>query len=1533
MRLLSLFSNRKRFAKELITCINQKPNFPKSSACSSSTGGLRNKRHSCLRSSSIERMEQRILFNADPIWVGGVYIEEDQGSDLHGDSFYISFTGGAPNTTLKQVIIDGDQGTPGFNVGDNFFDTVEAGLGADHAYPFKIVRLEAADPNAKVTAQVVDGSTKLVLNFENFRAGDLLVFEIDVDEVEFYDPSETNLDTINSGFDPITSGVEFQTSAFKAYFAAPHYQDVDGATTFWNLYDSRLAGSNLNLPADNANGLRDRTAGTAFTVTQVPKPISIAGNVFVDNNLNLVRDSGEQALSGVRLELFRKQGSLFVSTGHTTNTDVNGRYEFGIDLNLMPGTYEVRETQPNGYYSVGAVPGKLNTGASVGSTVLTNKDVLTQIDILLGDLHAVELNFAEAQPTSISGFVYQDRDNDGLRETGEAGIAGVPIRLESISTLTGEVIVRNATTAADGSYSFSSLPPGTYRVIEVQQPANFIDGKDTAGRVGSQTRGTVLTNDAIQNIQLFGNDVGIEYNFGELTPAEISGHVFEDLNDDGIRQPNEPMLAGVRIDLYDANGQLVRPTLTDSSGFYSFSFLSPGVYQLRETTPVGFLDGKDIVGTIGGQKVGVLDGNDQISTIVLASGDSGINYDFGEVRPSELCGQVIVDFNDNNLVDRPNEAPIAGVTIQLLDAYGNVVQTTTTDANGDYCFTNIRPGRYSVREIQPSGYLNGKTYPGSHGGDTSIPDNIRGIQIDSGTKLFDYDFTELIPAQIAGHVFIDSNGDCLVQPGERGLENVRVDLVDENGTVLQTTRTRADGSYEFTGLLPGRYAVREFQPAGYLQGGQRAGSGGGDASIVDLIQSIDVFGGENLVEYNFCELQPASLGGTVYVDTDGDCVQDENEVSLAGVRVELLDGSGQVIDFRITDSQGNYRFENLQPGRYSVREIQPAGYFQGGQTAPAGRADTSVADLISSIDLLGGESLDDLDFCEMPPATISGYVFQDGATIVNESGEVPNQLRPLRDGSRDAGDKPIAGVILELRLTNGQPYPVERTLSGTYSGDRIRVTTDANGYFEFTGLRAGVYSVYQIQPEDYIDGLDTPGSTGGVPINAEDLSTDPQAAGLLSLLALDEETNPRNDAILLISLAAGQRSIENNFSEVLVVKEKPPTPLPPPNNPPPEVIVPPFTPPFYPSIATLIPPATPPGYLPDVFVAGFAAPEYTWHLSIINAGTPRGSLNAKNVNKAQLADVASMLDVYHWKVARMRDSEWSFVSAESNRSRLVSKNAFDVPEAIPLAGDFNGDSVDELALYLEGEWLIDVNGNGRWDDGDMWAKLGEEDDLPVIGDWDGDGKDDIGVFGPEWEGDDEAIEKEVGLPDSDNHRKRKPKNIPVDEIANKQRERWLQRSTEGPGRKDVIDHTFRHGTRGDKPVAGDFNGDGISTVGIFHDGQWRLDSNGDGKWNRDVDQLHHFGKAGDIPVVGDFDGDGIDEIAVIRGSKLMVDSNHNGREDATDRIFELESEIGQYVIGDFDGDGIDQAALHRDQAIVEKLRVVQQRGFDPSSSR
>ncbi len=92
---------------------------------------------------------------------------------------------------------------------------MEAGLGADHAFNFTVESLDTRDSRAKVKATVVDGGMQLKLEFEHFYAGDRLFFSIDVDEVQHFDPQETNRDEINSGLDPSLRGSSSKGVSFR----------------------------------------------------------------------------------------------------------------------------------------------------------------------------------------------------------------------------------------------------------------------------------------------------------------------------------------------------------------------------------------------------------------------------------------------------------------------------------------------------------------------------------------------------------------------------------------------------------------------------------------------------------------------------------------------------------------------------------------------------------------------------------------------------------------------------------------------------------------------------------------------------------------------------------------------------------------------------------------------------------------------------------------------------------------------------------------------------------------------------------------------------------------------------------------------------------------------------------------------------------------------------------------------------------------------------------------------------------------------
>jgi hypothetical protein len=117
---------------------------------------------------------------------------------------------------------------------------------------------------------------------------------------------------------------------------------------------------------------------------------------------------------------------------------------------------------------------------------------------------------------------------------------------------------------------------------------------------------------------------------------------------------------------------------------------------------------------------------------------------------------------------------------------------------------------------------------------------------------------------------------------------------------------------------------------------------------------------------------------------------------------------------------------------------------------------------------------------------------------------------------------------------------------------------------------------------------------------------------------------------------------------------------------------------------------------------------------------------------------------------------------------------------------------------------------------------------------------------------------------------------------------------------------FFFGLASDIPVAGDWDGDGDDTIGIFRAGQFFLRNSNDTGF---ADINFAFGTTGDIPIAGDWDGDGVDTIGLVRGNLIFLrNSNTGGAPDAT-LVYGSASDI--YIAGDWDGDGIDTIGAFR----------------------
>lgn len=1425
----------------------------------------------CCRFEQIE-LRRLLSFTPAPIHIGAVYYEDASGEDQAGDLIEIVWRGGEPNTQLTQLTINTDKAGNGLGDGDPFFDTAPGAPGDFASVPLSIVSMAGID---SVDFAVEDGGTALVLTFTGFDPGERLVLSVDVDEMGFFSANA------------VCEGREFEGSRLLATFAAPHFNQASGEARFFDEYQDALDDSGLDLPPDTYVPPGDaprpvRTAGAFFDVTLTPLPITIAGTVYEDINLNNRQDPGDPGLAGVQLVLWELVEGQYVATGKVATTDASGNYLFE---GLLPGTYRVAETQPAGYFSIGASAGTVG-GLTRGQ--VTSVDVLSGINLVGGE-DSIDNDFAEARPASLSGHVYHDADNDGVMDPGETGIGGVTVRIQYLPPTGPAPAPIEVLTLADGSWSAENLMPGNYRVDEIQ-PNAYLDGLDAAGTAGGTAHNP---GDQIDGIWLASGQVGRQYDFGELVPSSISGQVIADMNGNCRYDAGDRLLSGVTVRLLDSSGNVLRTALTDENGNYSFTGLAPGVYGLVETTPQGYFDGCDHVGTAGGSLLPP----DAIIDIMLVSGTQGEHYDFCEILPSSISGRVAVDANGNGVYD-PGEVLLSGVTVYLLDASGTRIASTTTDAAGEYQFVDLRPGTYGVEEIQPPEYYDGSDHVGSAGGSLVSPDTIRGITLISGTTGIRYDFYELPPVSLSGFVYVDDNDNGVRNAGEAAIAGVTLMLLDANGSPTGATAvTDAGGFYRFDGLKPGEtYGVAEVQPGGYYDGLDTAGTAGGTAhnpgdSITGVLLPVGVDG----KNYNFGELRPASIAGRVLVDRNNNGVADPGEPPISGVTIWLLDAAGHRVTSTRSGADGRYQFTNLRPGTYGVEEVQPSGYLDGADKVGSAGGTLAANDRITAVTLGSGMAAVDYDFYEVAPATLSGYVFQDGPAIRVQQGDSAPDPATVRDGRLTPDDKPLAGVVLRLGDATGAPIL-------DASGRPITAVTDAQGFYQFTGLLPGVYTVLENQPDGYTDSIDTPGTNGGVAINPHD-DIDPT---ILSQLAVD----PRNDAIVRIPVSAGDVAVMYNFSEVAVVVENVPPIVPPPSPAPTRPSPPPGSPAPLPepSMRSMYPPALVHRVIAGSYGGGGSGPvPYTWHLSVVNGGSPRRDSDGANT----LTDAQTVyFNPAAWNGADMSRAAWLFLDAQGKPAK---KFLFGLEGAIPVTGDFDGNGTTDIGVFFDGLWFLDLNGNGVWDDGDLWARLGKEGDQPVTGDWDGDGKTDLGIFGPAWQGDARAIAHEPGLPDAGNTDTTvRCKNVPPTPDEATDGWRALKRTARGPLRADLIDHVFQYGLEGDVAVAGDWNGDGVTNIGLFRNGTWYLDADGNGRWSDGDVYVENLGASGDVPVVGDFNGDGIDDLGVYRNGTWYLDTNGDRRLDAHDKVFHLGGPHDRPVVGDFNNDGVDEIGVYRD---------------------
>jgi SdrD B-like domain/G8 domain len=296
-----------------------------------------------------------------------------------------------------------------------------------------------------------------------------------------------------------------------------------------------------------------------------------------------------------------------------------------------------------------------------------------------------------------------------------------------------------------------------------------------------------------------------------------------------------------------------------------------------------------------------------------------------------ISGRVWNDTNGNGNQD-PSETGLLGVMVKLLDTGNNVIATATTNSSGDYGFINLSPGDYSVLVISPSGYV---FSPEDQGSDSTLNSDVNSsgqtasVTVSTGGEVDNLDAGLVQAAQITGRVWNDANGNGIQETGEAGYSGVTVQLLGPTNTVVTTTTADPAGFYSFNGVALGTYSVRFVAPSGYAFTLQNQGSDptlNSAANSSGQTATFSLTAGSQVSNLDAGLTQVGVVSGRVWLDTNINGIQNTGEAGYAGVTVELLNASNLIVATTTTDSSGDYEFDGVAPGTYSVLFIAPSNY-------------------------------------------------------------------------------------------------------------------------------------------------------------------------------------------------------------------------------------------------------------------------------------------------------------------------------------------------------------------------------------------------------------------------------------------------------------------------------------------------------------------------------------------------------------------------------------------------------------------------------
>ena len=362
-----------------------------------------------------------------------------------------------------------------------------------------------------------------------------------------------------------------------------------------------------------------------------------------------------------------------------------------------------------------------------------------------------------------------------------------------------------------------------------------------------------------------------------------------------------------------------------------------------------------------------------------------------------------------------------------------------------------------------------------------------------GTQIVAEQEQKVNNGEVSGTVWAENDYNGLFATDEAKLQDITVQLISDNGTVVATAQTNKLGQYDFTGLAPGNYYVK-FTSQSFV--GYNAVPDGGNSIVQQASKGINdsyaqtpVFAltYNDVLEKSFGVYVPSTVGGFAWDDANQNGIYDNREAKIANVTITLTDADGNSltdvygnpIAAVLTDANGNYSFTNVRPRKemkltltssdtVDISNARVSPIPTSGDVKLTNKAEKSIGMLefngapTSATTEKSGSMLTSATIGEIYINSMSGTgITPVNAEYKNFALSANNSIRGYvwvesdYNGILDGWHETQADINIEEPVLNG----VKVTLKNAAGATVATTYTDFAGYYEFLALKPGTYKV------------------------------------------------------------------------------------------------------------------------------------------------------------------------------------------------------------------------------------------------------------------------------------------------------------------------------------------------------------------------------------------------------------------------------------------------------------------------------------------